>query len=295
VAAEIRFNRRGGRTKNVAVKKVIDVEACSKNGKTWLKKGFAAHPFKLADITEHRSCNTLELMLMNSSPGVLDGDHYEMLISVGEAASLVLKTQSYQRLFTMKSSASQQLEVHVESGGVFTYLPHPVVPHANAHFTSLNKISLSTDSQLTWGEIITCGRKLNGEVFAFTYLKSLTEIYWNRKLVLRDNLVMKPATGKVHSMGKLEGYTHQASLVIINERINRNELVSLVYELLLSEAEICYGVSALTVEGAIVRILGNKAEQLYNLLQSVSVRCAAFCNGKGNFSPPLIKPEEYVG
>jgi urease accessory protein len=277
------------------MRNVIYIEVGDKNGKAFLKKGYAAHPFKIADITEHRSCKALELMLMSSSPGILDGDQYQMHIHIGAQACLVFRTQAYQRLFAMKSAACQQLEVRVESGAAFTYLPHPVVPHAHAHFICKNRISLASSSQLTWGEVITCGRKLNGEAFLFTCFQSLTEIFYDGKLVVRDNLVMKPATTNLNSMGKLEGYTHQASLVLIDERIDSADLVNTIHQSLSSEEEICYGVTALVVNGVIIRILGNKAEQLFHLLQSIAERCVVFNPGHSNTSALTIEPAEYVG
>ena len=48
----------------------------------------------------------------------------------------------------------------------FVLLPHPSVPHEAIDFTSRNKIYLSDNCSLIFGEVLTCGRKLNGEVFS---------------------------------------------------------------------------------------------------------------------------------
>jgi urease accessory protein len=48
---------------------------------------FVHKPFKLADITEDRSEKTLRLMMMTSSPGILDGDEYNIQIEVEEDCS----------------------------------------------------------------------------------------------------------------------------------------------------------------------------------------------------------------
>jgi urease accessory protein len=158
----------------------------------------------------------LHLMLMSSSPGILDGDQYQLKIELEEGCSLELHTQSYQRLFNMKQSAAQSLEVHLSVGSSFCFLPHPAVPHAAAVFKSTNKIYLQENCSIVFGEILTCGRKLNGEVFLFSKYHNLTEIYLQQKLIIKENLLIEPATINVHAIGQLEGFTHQASLIYLH-------------------------------------------------------------------------------
>lgn len=89
----------------------LRILAALRDNKTYLQKSFFTPPFKVADITEDKREKTLHLMIMNSSPGVLDKDKYQMKIELSEGCSLQLHTQSYQRLFAMKKNASQTLEV----------------------------------------------------------------------------------------------------------------------------------------------------------------------------------------
>jgi urease accessory protein len=66
----------------------------------------------------------------------------------------------------------------------------------------------------------------------------------------------------------LEGYSHQASLIFVDEKAGVVELVAEINELLALEEKITFGVSALPVNGIVIRILGNRGEQLFNCLQS---------------------------
>jgi urease accessory protein len=145
----------------------LHIQTAFKNGATCLQQNYFTPPFKTANITEDKRSNWLRIMLMNSSPGILDGDDYEIKIGLAENSSLQLHTQAYQRLFNMKKGATQLMEVHLEKDSSFIYLPHPSVPHENSIFTAKNKIFLNNDCNLIWGEVLTCGRKLNGEVFRF--------------------------------------------------------------------------------------------------------------------------------
>src|SRR5204862_1577227 len=135
----------------------------------------------------------LQLMMMCSSPGILDNDDYEIKISLDEDCKVQLHTQSYQRLFQMQTGAKQCTEVHLKEGASLVYLPHPAVPHAQSIFTSINKIYLSKKSSLIWGEILTCGRQLKAEVFTFSKYHNITEVCMEGRLIIKENLQMQHA------------------------------------------------------------------------------------------------------
>lgn len=245
----------------------LNIETIYRDGITRLGKTYFTPPFKVANITEDKRSEWLQLMIMSSSPGVLDGDQYKIKIGLGENSSLQLHTQSYQRLFNMKEGAAQQMEVYLEKGSSFIFLPHPSVPHEKSIYKAINKFYLGDACKLIWGEILTCGRKNNSEVFTFSSYRSITEIFINDKLVIKEHLFMQPSLIDPESMGQLEGYTHQASLISIQESNHADS----IYEYLSQQEEIISGVSVTAGNGLIVRILGYKAEQLYHHLQQIAL------------------------
>ena len=248
----------------------VSIKAALWNSKTILKNAFATQPFRLADITEDKSDKTLHVMLMSSSPGVLDNDQYKIKIELDEGCLLKLYTQSYQRLFQMKMGATQQIDVVMEKESSFVFLPQPCVPHEKSVFSGKNKIYLSENCFLIWGEVLTCGRKLNGEVFRLSSYHNQTEIFLSGKLVLKENLFIAPDLIDVNEIGQLEGYTHQATLTCIGAGQQQTVIIERIRELLADKKSICFGVSALSVNGFVVRLLGDKAEQLYLLLKLIA-------------------------
>ena len=120
-----------------------------------------------------------------------------------------------------------------------------------------------------WGEVITCGRRLSGEEFRFSKYHTVTEIYLTGKLIVKENLLIAPGIINVHTIGQLEGYTHQASLTCISS-CNQQVLVEQMHGMLSNQKHICFGVSAFSKNGAIVRILGYKAEHLYGILKKLA-------------------------
>ena len=245
----------------------LNIQAAVKSDRTYLKNVFYTTPLKLANITENKKAHLLQLMLMSSSPGILDGDQYKIQIDLEEGSAVKLYSQSYQRLFNMKESANQTMTVNMAAGSSFCYLPHPVVPHKQSSFFATNKIYLSSNCSLVLGEIITCGRKLNGEVFSFLKYHAITEIFLNNNLVVKENLLMQPALTNLNAIGQLEGFTHQASLIYLDETAEHVSLSKSLHEYLSLQEEIIFGVSMAPVSGLVIRVLGQKAEQLYDCLQ----------------------------
>ncbi len=267
---KICFDGRNSGTKIVTLIAKLHIEAAVRNEKTFVKNVFCTPPFRLADITEDRFEKALRLMMMSSSPGILDGDEYNIQIELEEGTSVFLETQSFQRLFQMKAGARQQMEIRMKKGSAFEFLPHPSVPHQSSIFTSKSNIYLSEKCSLTWGEVLTSGRKLRGESFLFTKYHSHTQIFLKNKLVVKENLLMEPQLIDVNKIGQLEGYTHQASFIFVSEMIPPTAAIQNINELLGSEPEICFGVSVLSVNGLIVRILGYKGEQLHGLMKRLA-------------------------
>lgn len=248
----------------------LQIHAASINGITFLKKSYCNTPFKIANITEDKKDPTLRLMLMSSSPGILDADEYKIQIQLDQSCSLRLHTQSYQRLFSMKARATQHTEVQLGKNSSFCFIPHPVVPHRESNFTSRNKIFLSDNCHLIFGEILTCGRKLNGEEFLFSKFHSITEIFINDKLVIKENLLIQPDLVNVSAIGQLEGYTHQASLIYLSENAEIKQLIPRLYKMLSVQTGINVGITEAPANGLIIRILGQKAEPLFECLKLIA-------------------------
>ncbi len=248
----------------------LHIHASVSDKRTFLQKSFFTPPFKVANIIEDKKAAKLDLMLMCSSPGILDEDEYEMKIDLDENAFLELHTQSYQRLFTMKKGATQRMEVHLQKGSSFMYLPHPSVPHEDSIFKTINKIYIEDGCTLIWGEVLTCGRKLNGEVFKFSSYHNITEVYHHNKLIIKENLLMNPAAIDVNGIGQLNGFTHQATLLYLNENAAAKNLVEELTEYLKDKNEMIFGITEAPKNGIIIRFLGQKAEQLYDYIKQAS-------------------------
>lgn len=244
---------------------LIDLSVIFNHDQSIPDRFFFSSPFKLVKMNADAQ-HTLELMLMNASPGTLDGDDYKVRIDIGKRASLQIHTQAYQRIFTMIGSASQESQITIGANASFTFLPHPTVPHKGSNFKADTEIRMHVDARLNYGELITCGRKHSGERFEYTRFHSVLKIYSDDKLILKDNQLFEPNLMNLESMGQLEGFTHTATYIHISPDPELDLLLDHLYKWMLLHNEIVFGISRFHERGIIIRMLGNKSEILFNCM-----------------------------
>lgn len=235
--------------------------------RTILKSAFFTSPFKVLDITEDKKSPGLNLMLMSTSPGILDGDDINMHIHLAPHSLLALYTQGYQRIFEMEIGARQNLLVNMAEHSSFYYLPHPTVPHQRSILQVENIFQIHATARFVYGEVITCGRKHSGESFLFSKFQSVTRVYIENKLMIKENLLLQPGIEKFNQLGMLEGYSHQASLLLIGPHTPGCDNIISILSL---EKNTASGITEIFPGGRIVRILGYGAEQLYHCIKIIA-------------------------
>lgn len=253
----------------------IVLNVAREEGRSRLKESYHNAPYKLthygaAGLTDH-----LEMIIMSASPGIMDTDYFHIDVCVKEDARLKLFTQSFNKLHPMKTGAAQHTDVHVQVGGVFHYIPHPVTPFKDSIFKATNVIHLAEDAILIWGDIISAGRIHMKEAFEFDRLHTQTKIYRKGKLSFIDNQFMCPKSQPIQKMLFFEGYTHQATFLF--SALFAQELKHELDEILTAEySDISYGFTQASAEVVILRALGNDGELLYDFLHMLGQLCWDF-------------------
>lgn len=248
----------------------LTIVAGFKDEKSYLKDTYFTRPFRVADVGQYEIDNGLYLMMMSSSPGLLDNDQYEISIKTEAGSRMQLQTQAYQRLYNMQEGATQKIIIKQETHSSLSFVSHPIVPHENSKFISHTVAYLEDDCELLLSEIITCGRKHSGEIFRFTYFQNLTEIYHQNKLVLKDNILLQPHQVSPGTIGQWEGYSHQGTLIYINTGKNPLSVcIDQIHSILKEERDVNFGISEMAANGFVLRILANGGEQLFNCFRRI--------------------------
>ncbi|WOD44551.1 urease accessory protein UreD [Hwangdonia lutea] len=247
---------------------------------TILKDVYFTAPFNLVEVRENKKNQLLEIMVMSSSPGLLNDDCYDINIEVISGSALNLQTQSYQRIFVSEKGTSQNMKVSVGESAYFSHVPHPVVPHKGAKYTAKSVIKLKESSTLLWGEILTCGRKYmaEGEQFQFKKHHAITEIYQDEIMIFKDNLYIVPEEINLEEFGQYEVYTHQGSLFFVAPQTDVRQRMENISKDLSKEEGISFGISKVMDNAYALRILGNEGQQLYKLFTQIRKQEDALIN-----------------
>lgn len=237
-----------------------------KNACSYMEDLYFSAPFKVMNISPPK-VSYLDLMVMSSSPGMLDQDNYEIDIRLKEGSRLNLFNQAYQRIYPSSAGTVQNQVISLASGSTLIYLSTPLVPHRDAHFTSRSRISLADNATLIIGEILTCGRLSQEHPFAFELLKLDFEvIFLGEGLIYKERQHIIPVETNSQQMGLYHTFTHQASLYVFNNRWNHALITEELREILLLYPHLAAGVTPSWKYGTVVKVLGYKAEELVQLL-----------------------------
>ncbi|WP_158798493.1 urease accessory protein UreD [Pedobacter sp. L105] len=249
----------------------LKLHIVNKDNRSSIADLYFTAPFKVMNISPRKAVK-LDLMMMSSSPGILDQDEYQVEITLEKDCWLNLFNQAYQLVYPSSAGTKQQQVLSLGENSTLVYLATPLVPHRDANFISKTKVYLEDKAMLILGEIITCGRTKQEEPFAFSLLKLDIEIEFKEEgLIFKEKQHLEPGAASQQQLGLYAQFTHQASLYIFN---NRWDHVSLTKELtgFLSEyngTELSWGVTPSYKYGTIVKLLGTKAEELVKLLDQL--------------------------
>ncbi len=107
------------------------------------------------------------------------------------------------------------------------------------------------------------------EIFSFTKYHAITEIYLDGRMIIKENLLLQPETNYIHQMGQMEDFSHQANFIFLNEKAAIKRLIDQAADWLTLQPEVTFGITALARNGFVLRLLGHKAESLYDCLKGI--------------------------
>lgn len=245
---------------------VLRLDAKEQNGKTVAKKVYFQGAFKVMRPIYHDDSGQACYYLLNPGGGYLDGDRYQMKISLEQQAKLTLTTQSATKIYkTPNTHAYQESEFILKEGSYLEYIPDPLIGYKNARYKQKNMIYMEKGSALLYSDIVTPGWSPEGEMFSYDMLQLINEIYMDNELVLYDHIKLNPAMQKLDELGLMEGYSHLGSMIVINEKAN-SDFLDLLYQAIDSNTtEYKVGLSALPIPGFTIRVLANMTQTIEDL------------------------------
>jgi urease accessory protein len=230
-------------------------------GKTVAKNVYFQGALKVMRPIYHDNSGQACYYLLNPGGGYLDGDRYQMQISLEKQARLTLTTQSATKIYkTPNQPAYQETEITLKEGSYLEFIPDPLIGYQDARYKQKNVIRMEKGSTLLYSDIITPGWSPTGERFSYDMLQLINEIYLENELVVYDNIKLNPASQNMDALGLMEGYSHLGSMIVVGEKTTDDLLDRIDRVINKNPNEFKMGLSLLPVPGFTVRVLANTTQ-----------------------------------
>jgi urease accessory protein len=229
---------------------------------------FHSSPLKIAkSFTWHEEdrCQ-LAVLQMDVSPGMLEGDCYEIDWTVQAGVAAYVTNQAYTRVHPCGDGRACLIQrLRLESDASLEWMPEPVMLFRDARFVQDTRIDLAPGAVFMMGDIVSPGRLSRGERFAYAEYDARLEVRLSERLVHCQRLRWVPSELPVKAPGCFGTYSHQASFSVFGDRIRPAHLAG-IREMLEQEGDglgdVVWGASLTAQCGLTVQAAGDAAWSL---------------------------------
>jgi urease accessory protein len=183
-----------------------------RGNETYLAESYVQSPLKV--LRQFRLPDGRAVVqILQTTPGLFEGDDYQLEIVVESGARVVMMNPSASKLHRMAAGgfARQQCRIAVHDGAHLEYYPALNIPFPEADLHQSLQINLSPTARLALVETWAMGRIERGEHLLFRRLSSRTAVDLAGKPLYRDALELAPGSEALGDWGLLEGERYHAS------------------------------------------------------------------------------------
>jgi len=208
--------------------------------------------------------------IISPSGGILQGDRYRIDIALSNNAFAHVTTQSATRIYKMERNfATQMVNVVVEEGSYFEYIPDQIIPFRNSRFYQAVELNVHDNATMIYSEMLVPGRVASGESFEYDicYIKTIARNQVG-KLRFMDVIKLEPKKEDLRVEGILGKFDVVGTVYIITREFYIKDLQQEINAKIAGlEGALSGGASILPAkQGIIVRILGKTAGEVRNMI-----------------------------
>lgn len=230
-----------------------------KHNKTVLMERYHDAPMKISKTHPLYPGDELYVCMMDASPGLMEGDHYEIMLELEENAGVYFTNQSSTKIHPCHGEGSSSLNQHfrLRKNSLLEFIPEPVIPFKQSRFSNHMDVFMEEGSQFAYADIISPGRSHLGEQFLYDYYESRMNVYWLDRLIANERFYSAPFDGRYQELCNFGSFSHAGSLWLFSEQITET-FVHAVRNLLqdTNHHQLLTGASILSKHGMVVRALG---------------------------------------
>ncbi|MCY9667874.1 urease accessory protein UreD [Paenibacillus alginolyticus] len=252
----------------------IQAEFAVRSGKTQLVHKYHASPLKIAKtfryvnetlLHDANPTDQLGVYMMDCSPGLMSGDHYEINVRLGEGARVFLTNQSFTKVHPSEAGhgSTQRQTLHLEEDAMLEYMPEPLMLYKDACLAAEMDVHLATGSVLIFSDVCCPGRTQRGEIFQYSRYMNRMKVWYGKELIFYQNQRIEPKTMQLSAPGCWERETHLGNLYIFSDRLKQRHLEEVLGSLeKLEGVNVRIGASLTYKYGLIVTVMGRHAWEL---------------------------------
>lgn len=230
----------------------------------------------------------LSVMVMDSSPGLLAGDCYDLEWRLGQGARVHLSTQGFTRVHpSTERPCAIRTRIEIAGGARLESFPEPLMLFQDAALRSDCEVEMDGGAALMMGEVWCAGRvgkasPDGGEAFRFHRFSSRLSVRMDGELLFLSRTDLRPDQFDPRSLGAWGDWTHAGTFHVFSravdagwpERLRQRVLGAAGMEGTEGRAEnarLDVGASLLHRHGLIVSLLGRRACDLQGVIARLRV------------------------
>lgn len=167
--------------------------------------------------------------MITTSGCVLQGDRFDVSITVGAGAMAHVTTQSAMKVHQMDANfAAQSQQLILADNAYLELLPGPVIPHRHSRFITQTQATVADGATLLSAEILLPGRKYladSGELFEYDlYSSAVTANRPDGMPMFTEKLVAEPWRHPVRHAGVMGRFNVFANVILVTPRHNAERI-----------------------------------------------------------------------
>lgn len=244
----------------------------SRGGRTVLTDRYHTAPIKIAKTFPLEE--QLAVIVMDVSPGMLEGDRYELEWTAGGNAALYVTNQSFMKVHPSENGTGAALRQRfsLAPGAFVEHMPEPVMLYKDAALASATEVFLAPGSAWMQAEVLCPGRTLRGEVFDYRRFDNRLTVYYGTELIFAQRQRIEPAVQQLSAAGCWEEMTHLGTFYLFSDRLEAGHLEAVRSALdavtQTPGREVLYGATLTHRHGLAVSAASNAAWPLQRVLEA---------------------------
>lgn len=202
--------------------------------------------------------------LIHLGGGYLEGEVCDNYIELKDNCRSIITTQTPTIAYKCEGgiSSKQFTTIKLGENSVVEYILDNTILFKNSMFEQYTDVYMKESSTFIYTDGITSGWSPDREKFKYKFMRMRNRVFIDNKIVLLDNLILKPNIQEMHEIGLMEGYTNYGTAIVIDRRINEKFVEELREEVEKLNLDIKFAISIIEVNGFVIRVLGNFTQDI---------------------------------